>query len=232
MTAKQKHKRMRKLAFLGVIAVIVVGMSILMMSRSEVLPIDQLDTIYPVHALGGIKTGDLPEQDRIWFPHRFEFKPYYTVTPLATFRLAGYVLSTRDYRGDRSPESQHSPVDFAMAWGGAASPGSYNLLSVTQSNRFFNWSLPGGGLDESYVINQTANMHMVPYDSEVEEALMKVEAGDEVRFRGYLVEIRAEDGWHWKSCLTRSDVGAGACEVILVTELDHKKNKKPKRRKR
>jgi hypothetical protein len=223
---------MRRWVFLGTGVLLFWTLIWLVVSRSNVLPKKELYSTYPVHSLGGIKTGDFPEQDRIWFPKKFEFKPYYTIKPLATFRLAGYVLSACDYSKARSAEAQHSPVDFAMAWGEAASPGSYNLMQVSQSNRFYNWTLPGGGLSHSYVATQSANMHMVPNDSEIEEALMKVKAGDEVRFSGYLVEIRAEDGWHWKSSLTRGDEGAGACELVLVTEFDHKKNTKKRKAKR
>lgn len=215
----------------------VVGIVFLAMG-SKVLPLERLAYTYPVPPLGDLEVGDPPDQDRIWLPKRFDYKPYYKLIPLATFRLAGHVLSTMDYRSAGSAEAQHSPVDFAMAWGEAANPGFYNLLNVSQDHRYYRWST-SGGLGQSEVITQTANMHMVPFppargraggDDDLEEALMKVKAGDQVRFRGYLVKIQAEDGWRWKSSLSRRDTGGGACELVLVTELDHRPAAKKRKR--
>jgi len=36
---------------------------------------------------------------------------------------------------------------------------------------------------------------------------------------GYLISIRGEDGWHWRSSLSRTDSGDGACEVVWVDSL-------------
>jgi hypothetical protein len=47
-----------------------------------------------------------------------------------------------------------------------------------------------------------------------------VEAGKEVRFKGYLLTVQADDGWRWRSSMTRTDQGAGACEVVLVDALE------------
>lgn len=44
--------------------------------------------------------------------------------------------------------------------------------------------------------------------------------GHIVRFHGYLIEARRDDGWHWRSSLTRNDTGNGACELIWVEDLE------------
>ncbi len=211
---------MGRLIGIIVLAVVTVAGIVFLAIGSKVLPMERLAYTYPVPPLGDLEVGDPPDQNRIWISKRIDYKPYYQLTPLATFRLAGHVLSTHSYRAARSAESQHSPVDFAMAWGEAASPGFYNLLNVSQGHRYYQWT-SSGDLGRSEVVSQTANMHMIPIDYDMEEALMKVKPGDEIRFRGYLVKIQAEDGWRWKSSLSRRDEGGGACELVLVTELDH-----------
>ena len=40
--------------------------------------------------------------------------------------------------------------------------------------------------------------------------------GDIFKFDGYLVEADGQNGYKWVSSLTRSDSGAGACEVVWV----------------
>ena len=64
---------------------------------------------------------------------------------------------------------------------------------------------------------QSANMHLIPADDRVLHDLRSVNEGDIIELRGYLVEVTAADGWHWRSSLTRTDSGPGACELMWVT---------------
>ena len=66
---------------------------------------------------------------------------------------------------------------------------------------------------------RSASMHMVPANAAVERTLRNVRSGQRVKFSGYLIEVRAPDGWHWKSSLTREDTGAGACELVWVEQI-------------
>ena len=59
---------------------------------------------------------------------------------------------------------------------------------------------------------------MVPADAATRATLLQARRGNLVRLSGWLVEIRARDGFKWRSSLSRADTGAGACEVVLVEE--------------
>ena len=63
---------------------------------------------------------------------------------------------------------------------------------------------------------QSANMHMIPANEQIEKVLKSIVPGQIVKLSGDLVQVDASDGWHWKSSLTREDTGAGACEIIYV----------------
>ena len=63
---------------------------------------------------------------------------------------------------------------------------------------------------------ESANMHMIPAGREVAAALARVATGQRVRIDGWLVEVRANDGWRWRSSTTRDDHGPGGCEVVYV----------------
>ena len=65
----------------------------------------------------------------------------------------------------------------------------------------------------------SANMHMIPANGEIARRLKSIRAGNMVHLRGFLVEVTAQEGWRWKSSLTRDDTGGGACELILVEAL-------------
>ncbi len=61
---------------------------------------------------------------------------------------------------------------------------------------------------------------MIPSSDAIARRLKAVKAGDIVQIRGYLVQVAAQDGWSWRSSLTRDDTGGGACELIFVQSLD------------
>jgi hypothetical protein len=63
-------------------------------------------------------------------------------------------------------------------------------------------------------------MHIIPASAMVERVVKSVRRGHIVKLAGYLVEARRADGWIWRSSLTREDTGAGACELIWVTEIE------------
>jgi hypothetical protein len=54
----------------------------------------------------------------------------------------------------------------------------------------------------------------------VDSALKSVSADDVVSLWGYLVEVRGDDGWKWRSSLSRHDTGGGSCEVVWVERLE------------
>ena len=66
---------------------------------------------------------------------------------------------------------------------------------------------------------QNANMYMVPSKEWIAKQLDSVKEGQIVALKGFLVRIDAKDQqWHWQSSLTREDTGAGACELIYLTD--------------
>ena len=138
-----------------------------------------------------------------------------TLTPLAGFSVDARVLSRREY--DSGRESDLSPVDFALGWGRMREDGVIERLNIRQSGRWYRYSYTGEPpIPASAIVRSSANMHMIPSDPDVAQALEEVEAGDRVRIDGWLVEARADDGWHWRSSTSREDSGGGACEVVYV----------------
>lgn len=62
-------------------------------------------------------------------------------------------------------------------------------------------------------------MHRIPANDGIEHQRKSIRAGNRVHLKGYLVEATGKDGFRWKSSLTRTDTGGGACELILVESL-------------
>jgi hypothetical protein len=141
----------------------------------------------------------------------------YQITPLEKFDFEARVLRTEHYSMDR--ESQLSPVDVALGWGPMATTAVADRVEITQSNRFYYWHVKEFPIPRREIEINSANMHMVPANAEVERTLRSLRSGQRVTFSGYLIEARANDGWRWKSSLTREDTGAGACELVWVDKM-------------
>lgn len=141
----------------------------------------------------------------------------YHITPLEDFAIEARVLATKGYTFDR--EADLAPVDLALGWGAMSDEAVLKDIKISQSNRFYYWRVDEFPIPRKEIETQSANMHMIPADSQVEKTLKSVRPGQVVKLTGYLIEAKADDGWRWKSSLTREDTGANACELIFVKSL-------------
>lgn len=156
---------------------------------------------------------DEPEQSDTSEPG-FEFKGF-SIMPLAVFRILARVLSKASYSYDF--QSELSPLDLALGWNRMADPSIYEPINISQGGRWYRYSWsnsPPIPLQE--IIENSANMHMIPADQSVERVLEQAETGRYIKIYGFLVEATNSSGWKWRSSLSRSDSGMGSCEVIFV----------------
>jgi hypothetical protein len=100
-----------------------------------------------------------------------------------------------------------------------ADPAVLQKVSISQSNRFYYWHVDDFPIPRRDIETHSANMHMVPATAAVERTLKSLRSGQQIKISGYLIEVRAPDGWRWKSSLTREDTGAGACELVWVENI-------------
>ncbi|MEE4331367.1 MAG: hypothetical protein V2J10_10895 [Wenzhouxiangella sp.] len=139
----------------------------------------------------------------------------FAFTLLADFQLEARVLGRRDYRRDAGADL--APIDLALGWGPMARPEVVEQIDISQRGRFYFWEVDRYPIERAAIINNSANMHLIPASPEVFSELKRAEADRQIRLRGFLVNVDREDGWRWRSSTTRSDSGNGACELILVT---------------
>ena len=138
-----------------------------------------------------------------------------TLTPLAGLSVEARVLSREDYRSGR--ESDLSPTDLALGWARMTEDAVIDALDIRQSSRWYRyeWS-DQPPLPPDEIVRSSANMHMIPGNDGIAQALAGVRKGERVRIEGWLVEAKASDGWRWRSSTRRDDTGSGACEVVYV----------------
>lgn len=156
------------------------------------------------------------DTDREPFPH-FAGRREFRLHPKAELEVAAVVAGTERYRFDEL--APLAPVDAILTWGDLPDPSYADRISYDQMARFYLWSTRARDLDLRYVETHSANFHLLPANANLRRALLALDAGDEARLRGLLVDVREAGGRHWKTSLTREDTGAGACEVLWVEEL-------------
>jgi len=149
--------------------------------------------------------------------HFRERPPSVEITHVEPYELEATVLAVKWYWFGK--EKVVSPVDLALAWGPLNRPDILDDLDVHHTNRYYHWYMDPEAvrkLGKRTVINNTANVHIIPDNFLIQEHLKDVKPGDRLGLVGYLVDVRAPEIGTWKTSRTRTDSGAGACEIFLV----------------
>ena len=162
----------------------------------------------------GVLVAAVPQQQALVAGVSPMQKGNYSIKPLAKFSLSARVLSRADYSWDT--ESELAPIDLALGWQRMSDSAVLAKIDISQSGRFYFWHVLDFPIPEQEIIESSANMHLIPADQTVLLDIERTRAGDVVTFDGYLVEADGPNGYKWVSSLTRSDSGAGACEVVWV----------------
>lgn len=159
-----------------------------------------------------------PLQREVAAPASLLEKSGYRITPLASYDITARVLSVESYWLGR--EAELSPLDFALGWGAMSDSRILADIRISQSHRYYHWRVDEFPIPRQEIETHSANTHLIPGNAGVEQRLKSVRPGHVVRLRGYLVEAAAADGWRWRSSLSRSDTGNGACELLWVEAAD------------
>jgi hypothetical protein len=166
---------------------------------------------------GGVLVPEEPVQRQV-YTSRLREKNGYQIALLASFDIRARVIAVERYRFDRG--AALSPVDLALGWGPMSNGDILKQISFSQGGRFYSWWAQNYPVPRSVIESHSANMHMIPADDDIERRLKSTRAGNLIHIKGYLVEATGKDGFRWKSSLSRSDTGAGACELIWVESLE------------
>lgn len=154
-------------------------------------------------------------------PFTFDYKgKRCRVQPVASYELWGLVVSHNDIKSVADIYHDASSVDtkdLCVLWGESLRHMDY-LRAKYSSGPFtcyVAWSEPLPSLDMANI----GNNHMITDSPAVRRAIARVHVGDQVHFKGLLVNYQMDD-WDdfWRNTSTvRNDSG---CEVVFVEQLD------------
>jgi hypothetical protein len=142
------------------------------------------------------------------------------LTVRARYDITARILSREDYHFDLL--SDLIPEDLALGWGPMSDNRVLGAFEITQGARFYSWmprqqALP---VPRQVVITHSANTHVIPANAATRRQLQRLRVGQVVHLTGFLVDGVRDDGAYIHTSLTRSDTGPGACEVMLVEQVE------------
>jgi hypothetical protein len=141
----------------------------------------------------------------------------FTIEALAEYDIKARVLSRNNF--SLGKESKLSPFDLALGWGPMSDQSNIDKLKITQRDRWYFWQADQLPIPANEISLNSANVHIIPKDENVEESFDQVYKGSLIEMKGYLVKVTTADGWHWISSLRRDDTGGGSCELMWVEDL-------------
>jgi len=148
----------------------------------------------------------------------FDFGDF-RLKPLARFTLDARLLHSRIYRFD--PGARLVPIDLAVGWGPMSDQQVLDRLHITQSMRFFWYEYQNSPpIPKDQINNHATNIHIIPSTPELAASCKSLRYGELVHFRGELVEATGPHIGTWRSSLSRTDSGNGACELLYLEEIE------------
>ncbi len=138
----------------------------------------------------------------------------------AEYELTGVVKSKKKYSDF---PSQISEYDLAIAWGSLNKAEIDSFIKYSQRARWYYYRNDlDSNVSNDYISKHSANTHIIHKDKGVLKKIKKINKGDYVKLKGFLVDVdfkRTKDAPLWKTSTRRNDLGDGACEIFYVEEL-------------
>jgi hypothetical protein len=172
----------------------------------------------PVRAPDGVLAPAEPRQIDLQDGPTARIKNW-TLKSRAEYRITARILGVERYRFDRL--SSLVPEDLALGWGPMSDNSILRGIEISQSDRWYFWHrLGAGGPSREAISTHSANTHVIPADVLVARQLSRLRPGQLVTLEGDLVDSVRDDGFRFNTSMSRTDTGAGACEVMLVRDVE------------
>ena len=142
---------------------------------------------------------------------------HWNLTPRAHYLITARILARERYRFDAM--SDLIPEDLALGWGPMSDNRILRDIEITQSDRFYFWHAKILPIGRNEITTHSANTHVIPENPLVARELSNLRPGEVVTLAGDLVDGVRDDGRWIKTSMVRYDTGAGACEVMLVSDV-------------
>jgi hypothetical protein len=178
----------------------------------------------PITYPAGVLVESEPEQVAIGDGQTLIEHGEYHLKPLARFSLDARILHRKVYGYDRG--AKLVPVDLAVGWGPMSDQAVLDRLKISQSMRFYWYEYQSPPIPKDQIISHSTNLHIIPATPAIASFCKSLRQGELVHLDGELVEATGGQIGTWRTSLSRTDTGNGACELMLVEDCS-KLNRSP-----
>jgi hypothetical protein len=148
----------------------------------------------------------------------------YVVTPLFHYELYGLVVS--QHRSDSLLDISHrrwrdylNIKDLCVVWGRNIRSGVYREMKFWNRDFTCMCEFPDEEIAMLFSGSHLSNNHILCADKKTSRRILKVRPGDQIHFKGYLVNYSQPANQFFRGTSTvRDDTGDGACETVFVTD--------------
>ena len=162
----------------------------------------------------GVKVPNPPEQSNLYFKDVKLSKNNTPIQAVKEIKLKAKILGKKYY------SSEIIPVDLALGWQNMSDEKVLKEFEITQRNRWYFWKTRKFPIPRKDVETQSSNWHIIPANDNIKDIIDMAKEGQIISLKGYLVNVKIENGREFKSSLTRSDINGGACEVMYVDDIE------------
>ncbi len=172
----------------------------------------------PITYSPGVLIASEPEQiDVVGSAKAIDYRAFH-LQPLAHFTIDARVLHRKIYRYDRP--AALVPVDLALGWGPMSDQHVLDQLKISQSMRFYWYEYQRQPpIPKDQIISHSTNIHVIPSTTEIASRCKSLRTGSLVHLSGELVEATGPGIGTWRTSLSRTDTGNGACELMWVEKM-------------
>lgn len=147
----------------------------------------------------------------------------YLVRPRHRYELTGLVVSLRRHNADYGLHAlwnDHVNVaDVCVVWGSNATDLDLNRFDIRNGQFTCRISTSDPHAWKALDGDAIANNHLITTVPRLRDAIDGLRVGDQIRVSGWLADYGQPGSPMRKTSTTRSDRGDGACETILVEDL-------------
>lgn len=151
----------------------------------------------------------------------------YNVQPLYEYDMVGLVVSKHD--ANTWWDYIHSEwndnlniVDLCVVWGNNVRNGAYAAIDFSSGQFTCNFSTNSNEAFAAFDQSAISNNHLLTDKASIAKKLRSVRVGDQIHFRGHLVEYSHNHGFPFKrgTSIVRTDTGNGACETVFIESVE------------
>jgi hypothetical protein len=150
----------------------------------------------------------------------------YVIDPKFEYDITGLVVSRHDtsvwwnYLHEQNKDKLNV-ADLCLTWGKNLSTGVYRELIYRSGQFTCEIGAKTQATMDRTTLNQLSNNHVLASDPILAKKLRSIRPGDQIRMTGVLADYgrTGPGGFMRATSVTRDDHGNGACEMLLVTEV-------------